>query len=113
MRPNRKLSSYVKATARRRRQSCRNIGFAHSLSTKRQLGRARRNDLLARNPEPLRKNRPQALVTSHHVPQRKLQPPPVHRPPQLPRHRHRIGGPLSLQTIQNPQPPLRKRKRYL
>src|SRR6266446_1697111 len=114
MRPHRKLMRKVKPTPPRRRQRPRQFPLAHPQNLHNRPRRTPLHNQLPRHPQPLRKQRPQALVPLNHIPQRRTQRPTVQIPFQPNRQRDHIGRPAApLQAVQKPQPTLPIRQRDL
>src|SRR5262249_40424951 len=67
MRPHRQLARKINPTPPRRRQRPRKLPLAHRRHRKPKPRRSRRQDQLARNPQPLREERAQALVPPNHI----------------------------------------------
>src|SRR5262249_36664738 len=72
---------------------------------------SRFENLLARYPVTLRKDRAKALAPLNNIPKRSFQRRNIQRTTQPNRQRHRVGRTTSLQPLQKPQPTLRKRQR--
>ena len=118
LRPQRRLDRKIEAAPRRLGKSLPQRGRAHRAHRQPHRRRRRRQDLLPRHPQPVREDRAQALVTLHHVANRRRQCRPVQIPAQPHRQRDRVArapitGVLPLQPVEEPQPALRKRQRDL
>src|SRR5215203_1613513 len=113
MRTQRKLARNVKTTPRRNTQSLRKTSFGNQLHIQSQSCRARLKNLLAGHTKPVREDGAQALVPFYQVAKSRLQRITVEQARKPQRHRHRVDRARPLQTIQEPQPTLRKRQRYL
>ena len=112
--PQRDLARQIEAPPGRSRQRRRE----HSLVIDRadlqpHLRRPRRQDLLPRHPEPVREQGPQALVTRHQIAERLFQRLAIECASEPHRQRDHIGAADPLQTLQEPQPPLRIGQRDL
>src|ERR687898_890573 len=113
MRTQRKLARNVKTTPRRNPQCLRKTSFGNQLHIQSQSCRARLKNLLAGHTKPVRQDRAQALVPFYQVTKSRLQRTTVEQARKAQRHRHRVKRARPLQTIQEPQPTLRKRKRLI
>ena len=113
MRPQRDLARQIEAPPGRSRQRRRKPGRVDRANLKPRPRRQRRQNLLPRHPEPVREQGPQALVPLDQVAQRCFQRDAVERPLQPHRQRDHIGAADPLQTLQEPQPPLRIGQRDL
>src|SRR5207248_2978693 len=113
MRAQRHVARKIKSHMRRSRQCIRQARLAHLRAHEPRPCRVSSQDLLARNPKPLREDRAQALVPLDNVAQRRLQRRNVQITAQPQRQRDRVGRAATLQPIQKPQPPLRIRQRDL
>ena len=118
MRPQRRLARKIKPAPRRRTQRTRKPARAHRLHHKPRTPRRPLQDLLARNPVPLREDGAKALVPINNVAQRRFQRRCIQPTRNPNRQRDVVGGaalPLAaaLQTVQEPQPTLRIRQRDL
>src|SRR5262249_52344948 len=111
MRPQRQLARYIKTRLRRARQRPGKLRFSQSAPQKPNTTPTRFDNLLARYPVTLRKDRAQALVPLNNIPKRSFQRRNIQRTTQPNRQRHRVGRTTSLHPLQNPQPTLRKRQR--
>src|SRR5262245_14613507 len=110
VRPQRDLARQVERPLRRGTQRRLQMRFADRLDRQDRPRRARRQNLLPRNPQRLREYRAQALVPLDQVAQRRFQRRPIEQTRKPQRQRDRVGR-TALQTVQEPQPPLRKRQR--
>src|SRR5262249_34095185 len=84
MRAQRHLARKIKTSLRRSRQRPRKLPFAHPTYRKPNARRSNSQNLLPRNPKPLREDRAQALVALNNIPKRSFQ--RTHRPPHPPPH---------------------------
>src|SRR5712691_10528410 len=113
MRPQRRLHAKVEPSPRRPRQRRAQPSLAHRRNHQPRPRRVSRQDLLPRNPQPVREHRAQALVPLNQVPKRTFQRRRIERPKKPDRQRDRVGRAPPFQTVQEPQPTLRKRQRDL
>src|SRR3954454_8800935 len=113
MHSQRRLARKIKPRTRSRRQCPSKRAFAHRRNRKPRPCRIRIQDLLPRNPEHVGEDRAQALVAPNQVANRRLQRNPVQRPTHPQRQRDRVGRARTFQTVQEPQPALRRRQRDL
>jgi hypothetical protein len=111
MRPQRHITLKVKRRLRRSRQRSPKLPFANLTNQKPRPPRNPFQYQLPRNPVSLRKHRPQALVPINYVPKRSFQRSNIKKTPQPYRQRDRVARAPSFQTLQKPQPTLRKRQR--
>src|SRR2546421_1758817 len=113
MPPQRRLHPKLEPTTRRRRQRRAQPILPHRPYHQPRPRRLSRQNLLPRNPQRLREHRAQALVPLNQVPQRSFQRRRIERPKKPHRQRDRVGRASPFQTVQEPQPTLRKRQRDL
>src|SRR5712691_9267530 len=113
MRPQRRLHAKVEPSPRRPRQRRAQPSLAHRPNHQPRPRRVSLQDLLPRNPKPVREHRAQALVPLNQVPKRTFQRRRIERPKKPDRQRDRVGRAPPFQTVQEPQPTLRKRQRDL
>ena len=113
MRAQRDLAGQIEALLSCGRQRRRKPSLVDRADLKPRPCRQRRQDLLPRHPEPVREQGPQALVPLRQIAERLLQRDTVERSLQPHRQRDHIGAADPLQTLQEPQPPLRIGQRDL
>src|SRR6266478_2047141 len=113
MRPQRHLARKIKTNLRRSRQRSRKLTFAHRAYRKPHAPRSPSQNLLPRNPKPLRKDRAQALVALNDIPKRSFQRPHVQLAAKPDRQRDHVAPARTLQPLQKPQPTLPIRQRHL
>src|SRR6266478_8338245 len=113
MRSQRHLARKIKTNLRRSRQRTRKLTFAHRAYRKPKAPRSPSQNLLPRNPKPLRKDRAQALVALNNIPKRSFQRPHVQLATKPYRQRDHVAPATSLQPLQKPQPALPIRQRHL
>src|SRR5712691_1971194 len=113
MPPQRRLHPKLEPTPRRRRQRRAQPILPRRRYHQPRPRRLSRQDLLPRNPQRLREHRAQALVPLNQVPKRSFQRRRIERPKKPYRQRDRVGRASPFQTVQEPQPTLRKRQRDL
>src|SRR5262249_7920240 len=75
MRAQRHLARKIKTSLRRSRQRSRKLPFAHPTYRKPNARRSNSQNLLPRNPKPLREDRAQALMALNNIPKRSFQRP--------------------------------------
>src|SRR4030095_9897595 len=113
MRPQRHLARKIKSSLRRSRQRSRKLPFAHPTYRKPNPRRFNSQNLLPRNPKPLREDRAQALVPRTNTPTRSFQRPHIQLAAKPNRQRDRVAAAAALQPLQKPQPTLPIRQRHL
>src|SRR5262249_40702543 len=113
MRTQRHLARKIKTSLRRSRQRSRKLPFAHPTYRKPNPRRFNRQNLLPRNPKPLREARAQALAALNNLPKRTSQRPHTHLAAKPNRQRDRVASASALQPLQKPQPTLPIRQRHL
>src|SRR5215470_6604067 len=111
MRPQRRFPLKSKRRLRSLRQRSTKLRFPNRTNLKPRTPQTHVQNMLPRYPIALRKNRPQALVPINNVPKRSFQRSNIKQTAQPYRQRDRVPGTTSFQTLQKPQPPLRKRQR--
>src|SRR5215472_12462835 len=77
MRPQRHLARKIKPNLQRSRQRSGKLPFAYRAYRKPNAPRSNSQNLLPRNPKPLRKDRAQALVAINNIPKRSFQRPNI------------------------------------
>src|SRR5262249_44024709 len=107
------LARKIKPSLRRSRQRSRKLPFAHPTYRKPNARRSNSQNLLPRNPKPLREDRAQALVPLNNIPKRSFQRPNIQLAAKPNRQRDRVPPPAAPQPLKNPQPPLPIRHRPL
>src|SRR5262249_22815385 len=75
--------------------------------------RSNSQNLLPRNPKPLREDRAQALVARNNIPKRSFQRPHIQLAAKPNRQRDRVAAASALQPLQKPQPTLPIPQRHL
>src|SRR5215469_4261299 len=113
MRPQRHLARKIKPNLRRSRQRTRKLTFPYRAYRKPKAPRSTSQNLLPRNPKPLRKDRAQALVALNNIPKRSFQRPNIQSPSKPYRQRDHVAPARTLQPLQKPQPALPIRQRHL
>src|SRR4029450_11642554 len=113
MRSQRHLARKIKTSLRRSRQRSRKLPFAHPTNRKPNPRRSNSQNLLPRNPKPLREDRAQALVPLNNIPKRSFQRPHIQFAAKPNRQRDRVASAAALQPLQEPQPTLPIRQRHL
>src|SRR6516165_275271 len=113
MRTQRHLARKIKTSLRRSRQRSRKLPFAHPTYRKPKTRRSNSQNLLPRNPKPLREDRAQALVPLNNIPKRSFQRPHIQLAAKPNRQRDRVASAAALQPLQKPQPTLPIRQRHL
>src|SRR5499426_6429 len=113
MRAQRHLARKIKSSLRRSRQRSRKLPFAHPTYRKPNTRRSNSQNLLPRNPKPLREDRAQALVPLNNISKRSFQRPHIQLAAKPNRQRDRVAAASALQPLQKPQPTLPKRQRHL
>src|SRR3984893_270805 len=113
MHPQRHLARKIKTNLRRSRQRSRKLPFAHRAYRKPNAPRSPSQNLLPRNPKPLRKDRAQALVALNNIPKRSFQRPHVQLATKPYRQRDHVPPAPAFQPLQKPQPALPIRQRHL
>src|SRR6476619_2133733 len=113
MRSQRHLARKIKTSLQRSRQRSRQLSFAHRTDRKPHARRFPCQNLLPRNPKPLRKDRAQALVALNDIPKRSFQRPNIQFAAKPYRQRDHVAPARTLQTLQKPQPALPIRQRHL
>src|SRR6516225_2618078 len=106
MRPQRHLARKIKPNLQRSRQRTRKLPFAHRAYRKPNPPRSTSQNLLPRNPKPLRKDRAQALVALNDIPKRSFQRPNIQLAAKPDRQRDHVAPARTLQPLQKPQPAL-------
>src|SRR5262249_61090789 len=87
--------------------------FPHPTSENPTPPRPNSQNLLPRNPKPLREDRAQALVARNNIPKRSFQRPHIQPAAKPNRQRDRVAAAAALQPLQKPQPTLPIRQRHL
>src|SRR5258708_22397424 len=113
MRPQRHLARKIKTNLRRSRQRTRKLPFAYRAYRKPNAPRSPSQNLLPRNPKPLRKDRAQALVALNDIPKRSFQRPHLQLATKPDRQRDHLAPATAFQPLQKPQPTLPIRQRHL
>src|SRR5215831_4476045 len=113
MRPQRHLARKIKPSLRRLRQRPRKLNFAHRANQKPYPRRSPCQNLLPRDPKPLREDRAQALVALDNIPKRSFQRPHIKFASKPNRQRDRVAPASALQPLQKPQPALPIRQPHL
>src|ERR1700751_2989790 len=113
MRPQRHLARKIKPNLRRSRQRSSKLPFAHRAYRKPHAPRSPSQNLLPRNPKPLRKNRAQALVALNDIPKRSFQRLHIQLATKPYRQRDHVAPATAFQPLQKPQPALPIRQRHL
>src|SRR5437016_7143165 len=113
MRSQRHLARKIKTDLQRSRHRTRKLTSACRAYRKPHAPRSPSQNLLPRNPKPLRKDRAQALVALNDIPKRSFQRPHVQRPSKPDRQRDHVAPATSFQPLQKPQPTLPIRQRHL
>src|SRR5262249_14315044 len=113
MRAQRHLARKIKTSLRRSRQRPRKLPFAHPTYRKPNARRSNSQNLLPRNPKPLREDRAQALVALNNIPKRSFQRTHIQLAAKPNRHRDRVASASALQPLQDPHPTLPIRHRPL
>src|SRR2546423_843801 len=113
MRSQRPLARKIKTDLQRSRQRPRKLTFAYRAYRKPPAPRSPSQNLLPRNPKPLRKDRAQALVALNDIPKRSFQRPHVQLATKPDRQRDHVAPAHTLQPLQKPQPTLPIRQRHL
>src|SRR6266700_7361112 len=111
MRSQRHLARKIKTDLQRSRQRTRKLTFAYRAYRKPHAPRSPSQNLLPRNPKPLRKDRAQALVALNDIPKRSFQRPHVQLATKPDRQRDHVAPAHTLQPLQKPQPTLPIRQR--
>src|SRR5262249_55984070 len=96
---------------RRSRQRSRKLPFAHPTYRKPNARRSNSQNLLPRNPKPLREDRAQALVPLNNIPKRSFQRPNIQLAAKPNRQRDRVASAAALQPPQHPHPTRPTRQR--
>src|SRR5215471_8361195 len=113
MRPQRHLARKIKPNLQCSRQRTAKLPFAHRTNQNPNARRFPSQNLLPRNPEPLRKDRAQALVALNNIPKRSFQRPNIQLATKPYRQRDHVAPARTLQPLQKPQPTLPIRQRHL
>src|SRR6478672_4411266 len=113
MRSQRHLARKIKTNLQRSRQRARKLSFPYRAYRKPKAPRIPSQNLLPRNPKPLRKDRAQALVALNDIPKRSFQRPHVQLATKPYRQRDHVAPARTLQPLQKPQPTLPIRQRHL
>src|SRR5260221_89139 len=113
MRPQRHLARKIKTNLRRSRQRTRKLPFAYRAYRKPNAPRSPSQNLLPRNPKPLRKDRAQALVALNDIPKRSFQRPHLQLATNPDRERDHLAPATAFQPLQKPQPTLAIRHSHL
>ena len=113
MRPQGRLGRKIEAVARRRGERLRKSLLADRHHLQPRPRRGRLQDQLAGHAQRIGEDGAQALVAFHQVSQRRFQRRTIERTRKPQRERDVIGCAAPLQTVEEPQPTLRKRERDL
>src|SRR5258708_1356781 len=113
MRPQRHLARRIKTKLRRSRQRPPKPPSAYRTYRKPKAPRSPSQNLLPRNPKPLRKDRAQALVALNDIPKRSFQRPHLQLATKPYRQRDHVAPATAFQPLQKPQPALPIRQRHL
>src|SRR5215470_15495100 len=101
MRPQRHLARKIKPNLQCSRQRTAKLPFAHRTNQNPNARRFPSQNLLPRNPKPLRKDRAQALVALNHIPKRSFQRPNIQLAAKPYRQRDHVAPATAFQPLQN------------
>src|SRR5262249_16298460 len=113
IRPHRPPAQKINPTLQARPQPPANPPFAHRPTQTPNARRFPSQNLLPRNPKPLRKDRAQALMALNNIPKRSFQRPNIQLATKPYRQRDHVAPARTLQPLQKPQPTLPIRQRHL
>src|SRR5262249_60290687 len=111
--PHRHPPRKINPTLHPSRQRSGKPPFAYRPYRKPNAPRSNSQNLLPRNPKPLRKDRAQALVAINNIPKRSFQRPNIQLASKPYRQRDHVAPARTLQPLQKPQPALPIRQRHL